>query len=120
MHTKSPIKVLFVCYGNLCRSPLAQAYFQSLIDHAKVQDRIQVSSSGFCPQLKGKKFHPITQDICHSEQLPLIGTSRPTTLDDLKKYDFILAMDEQNLRDLAALDTEKNCAKKNTALMLLY
>lgn len=114
-----PAKVLFVCLGNICRSPLAQAYFQNLVNQENAQDLIEVSSSGFSPNLEGMNYHPLTVKLCKKENLPLKGKSRPTTLDDLKKFDYILAMDEKNFRDLIALDQQK-IAKRKIKLLCSY
>ncbi len=94
------IKVLFVCLGNICRSPMAEAIFNHLINQASLQDSFYVDSAGTSGWHEGKPYHRDTQGVCERHNIPITGTSRPVCSTDYKEFDFILAMDESNWSDL--------------------
>lgn len=104
MSTEKTTKVLFVCLGNICRSPTAHAVFQAYVDRAGLTDRIEVDSAGTAA------YH-----IGHSPDERSVATARKRGYDltplrarqasesDFLAFDYILAMDKQNLADLRDL-----------------
>lgn len=96
-----PIRVLFVCLGNICRSPMAEAVFRHLVVEAGLADRIQADSAGTGDWHLGSAPHPSTQ-----EQLRLNGVvvgdqqARQVRRDDAELFDYVVAMDSANLGDL--------------------
>ena len=111
------VKILFVCLGNICRSPMAEAIFRSLVKKAGLTEKFQIDSAGFSPQLEGHEYHPQTIRICEKYGIPVTGTSRPITPADLLKSDYILAMDEQIFDDLVALDDTEEFESKIRMMM---
>lgn len=100
----TPIRVLFVCAGNICRSPMAEAVFRSMVVAADLNERFEIASVGTGGWHAGEKPHPGTQAVLQRYGIPL-GDKRAIHLgrSDLATYDYIVAMDEENLRDIHAL-----------------
>ena len=95
------IKVLFVCLGNICRSPMAEAVFQQMVDTAALGDKIQVDSAGTGPWHVGEKAHRGTRRILSQHNIPYNGRARQVTPADTNDPDtYIVAMDQSNLSTL--------------------
>ncbi|MGD8584449.1 MAG: low molecular weight protein-tyrosine-phosphatase [Chloroflexota bacterium] len=97
------IQVLFVCLGNICRSPMAEAVFQKLVDEAGLSDAIAVDSAGTGSWHVGEKAHPGTRRILSAHGITYQGRARRVQEQDLhdpKRY--VIAMDSSNMRDLRA------------------
>ncbi|WP_133619324.1 low molecular weight protein-tyrosine-phosphatase [Hydromonas duriensis] len=100
-HQLSKTRVLFVCMGNICRSPVAQAVFTKKIEQAGLSDSIQVDSAGTHAYHAGQKPDSRSQHAAAFRGYSLMGqTARQVQPDDFENFDMILAMDWQNLREL--------------------
>ncbi len=96
-----PIKVLFVCLGNICRSPTAHALFQARVNAQGLQDKILVDSAGTgnwhigCPPDKRAQQAALIHgyDMSHLQ-------ARMVTSEDFSEFDYILGMDKDNLLNL--------------------
>src|SRR5215813_3813339 len=97
------IKVLFVCHGNICRSPMAEAVFKNLVDNAGLADQIEVDSAGTSGYHAGEAAHPGTLRVLAEHGIRYDGRSRQLTRNDLKTFDYIVAMDEENLENIQSL-----------------
>ncbi len=100
--TKSQKKVLFVCLGNICRSPTAEAVFRHLSEQAGLS--IDIDSAGTIGYHKGKA--PDARAMAAGEARGYSFESiqsRPVTASDFDAYDYIFAMDRHNLADLEAM-----------------
>ena len=96
------INVLFVCLGNICRSPMAEAVFQKMVDEAGLSDRIQVDSAGTGAWHIGEPAHRGTRRILAKHGIRYRGKARQVTTADLDHPNsYILAMDDNNLAHLA-------------------
>jgi len=98
------IRVLFVCLGNICRSPTAHGVFQSLVDQAGLRDKVFVDSAGTAAWHIGKS--PDTRSMVHAERRgydlsPL--RARQAVEADFDQFDYVLAMDKENLSNLQAI-----------------
>ncbi|MFW5874197.1 MAG: low molecular weight protein-tyrosine-phosphatase [Verrucomicrobiota bacterium] len=100
-------KVLFLCMGNICRSPAAHCVFQQLVDRAGLSHAFEIESAGTIGFHVGEPPDGRMQDAMRKRKIPVIGKSRRLSPNDLADYDLILAMDLSNLRDAQALDPDK-------------
>ena len=91
------VKVLFVCMGNICRSPMAEAVFQDKVNKAGLRSEIQVDSAGTSRWEVGKPAHPGTMAVLRKLNIPYDGRARQVEAHDLNDYDYVLAMDRDNL-----------------------
>src|SRR5579872_463576 len=97
------IRVLFVCLGNICRSPMAEAVFNHLVRLAGLDDRIEADSAGTGHWHVGQPPHSGTRRILAQQGIAYDGRARLLVREDLDRFDYIVAMDRDNLEDIRAL-----------------
>jgi protein-tyrosine phosphatase len=95
-----PIRVLFVCLGNICRSPLAEGIFLALLDEHGLSERFDVDSAGTGSWHIGHSPDPRSVAVARENGIRLTGRARQTIPGDLRDFDWVIAMDGSNLRDL--------------------
>lgn len=104
MFSKNKVAVLFVCLGNICRSPMAEAVFRHLVAEEKLQDLIVIDSAGTGNWHTGKPPHHGTRDILDRYSISYKGqTARQVSKQDFSEFDYIIAMDNQNEQDLRTI-----------------
>ena len=92
------IKINFVCYGNICRSPIAEFVMKNLVDKAGVADNFLIESSGCYPSV-GTPIHAGSCRELKRNNIPFTHrTSKEFTRDVYKKFDYIICMDKSNVR----------------------
>ena len=95
------MNVLFVCLGNICRSPMAEAMFRQMVEKAGLADQIHVDSAGTSDYEEGNGPHSGALKTMHQHNLPTAGlVSRPITRRDFDQADYIICMDDMNLDNL--------------------
>lgn len=97
-------RLLFVCLGNICRSPTAENIMSYLIEQANLSKHIICDSAGTGDYHIGKPPDQRMVAAAHQRGLPLRGKARQIQPLDLETFDLILAMDRQNYQDILALD----------------
>jgi protein-tyrosine phosphatase len=95
--TRKVIKVLFVCMGNICRSPMAEAVFQHLVNEAGLGSKFSLDSAGTGGWHAGEPAHRGTLNVLKQNNIPYNGRARQFVRADLDKFDYVLAMDKENL-----------------------
>src|SRR3954463_8344854 len=102
-------KVLFVCLGNICRSPAAEGIFRDMVKKEGLQGKIHVDSAGTGGWHEGEA--PDGRMIHHAQKrgydLSDLEARQIVAPEDLRDYDYILTMDDSNLKNVLALDIKK-------------
>lgn len=106
------MRVLFVCLGNICRSPSAEAVLRHEVNARGLGGEIEVDSAGTGGWHAGDA--PDRRAVSEAERrgLPMSGRARQVTASDLRDFDLVIAMDEANRRDLTALATGDDIREK--------
>lgn len=95
------VRVLFVCLGNICRSPMAEAVFQKLVDDAGLADEIVVDSAGTSSYHIGEPAHPGTRRVLSHHGISYDGRARRIGPEDRTNgATYLIAMDSDNLAEL--------------------
>lgn len=95
------IRVLFVCLGNICRSPMAEVVFRHKVADAGLSAAISVASAATSNWEEGNGPHEGTVAQLKAHGLPSHGLiSRPLTAADFSQFDYLIGMDQQNVRDM--------------------
>ena len=119
MPLQQPVKVLFVCMGNICRSPTAHGVFQSLVDEQGLGGSIQADSAGTHSYHIGSPPDLRSQAAARSHGIDLTGLrARRFVTNDFIEFDYLLGMDHANLADMLALKPDATAAR--VKLMLEY
>jgi protein-tyrosine phosphatase len=92
--------VLFVCLGNICRSPLAEGIFRHVLDEDGLTDRFRVDSAGTGGWHVGESPDIRAVRIAATKGVTLSGHARQVQPEDFRRFDYILAMDRDNLESL--------------------
>ncbi len=96
-------KVLFVCLGNICRSPAAQGIFEHIVRENGSEDRIEADSAGTYGGHRGELPDRRMRNAALYRGYALTHRSRPVSSLDFLEYDIVVAMDDQNYEDLMHL-----------------
>ena len=96
-------RILFVCMGNICRSPTAEGVMRSLLREAGLEDRIEVDSAGTGGWHAGDPPDARAAEAARARGIALSGAARQITPRDFEDFDLIVAMDRENLRELRAM-----------------
>ncbi len=98
-----PVRVLFVCMGNICRSPMAEGVFRHLVAQAGLADRFEIDSAGIGAWHEGEPPDERATAAAAERGITLTGAARQILPADLREFDYVMAMDEDNLTALRRL-----------------
>ena len=95
------IKVLFICHGNICRSPMAQYVFQYMIDQKGLTGKFYIDSAATSTEEIGNGLHYGTRNKLNEVGIPWgHHRARQISPKDYQKYDYLIGMDEANVRNI--------------------
>ncbi len=97
------VSVLFICLGNICRSPMAEAVFSALVSAEDLAEKFQIDSAGTANYHIGEKPCLGTQKILKKYDIPYNGRARQINRQDLITNDYLIALDESNQDDINML-----------------
>lgn len=104
------MRILFVCHGNICRSPMAEFVMKHLVAEAGLSDQFEIASAATSTEEIGNPVYPPARRKLAEHGIGCEGkTARQMTRDDYRYYDKVVAMDRNNLRNLRRMfgdDTE--------------
>jgi protein-tyrosine phosphatase len=97
------MRILFVCLGNICRSPTAEGVMRHVVREEGLEDAIEIDSAGTGGWHVGAPPDERATAAARKRSIELDGAARKFSPEDFHEFDLILAMDEENRRDLLAL-----------------
>lgn len=114
------MKILFVCLGNICRSPAAEAVMNKLLREKGMDGKVICDSAGTSGAHKGALADPRMRKKASQREVEIESVSRQVELSDFESFDLIVAMDRQNLADLRSLSNENPLSRAKIILMTRY
>ena len=110
-------KILFVCHGNICRSPMAESVFTYLVRKKGMDGKISCASAVAHTDEIGNAPHYGTREKLRKEGIPLVPhRARLMTKKDGDDFDLLIGMDEYNVRDMKRIVGERNAHKVHLLL----
>ena len=101
------IKILFICHGNICRSPMAEFVFKDMVQAPEkyglpaALDRFYAASAATSTEEIGNPVHPGTRNLLKRYGISTAGKyARQMTKKDYKEYDYLIGMDQWNIRNM--------------------
>ena len=104
------VRLLFVCLGNICRSPTAEGVMRRLVRDAGLEDRVELDSAGTGGWHVGAAPDARATEAAQRRGIALDGCARRVEPEDFERFDLILAMDRENVRDLRAIAPDPEAA----------
>ena len=102
--SRAEVNVLFVCLGNICRSPTAAAVMEGMLNERGLSDRVFVDSAGTAAYHSGNAPDPRSQDAGRRRGYDLSRQrARQATRADFETFDYVIAMDRDNYAELASM-----------------
>ena len=94
-------KVLFVCHGNICRSPMAEFMMKKLVADRGISDRFEIASAAVSREELGNPVYPPARRLLKSLDISCDGKyARQMTVKDYEYFDFLICMDNSNMRNM--------------------
>jgi protein-tyrosine phosphatase len=108
----TPVRLSFVCLGNICRSPTAEAVMRHLVEREGLADRVVVDSAGLGDWHVGGPRDSRSLKVGRRRGITLDGVARQFSAEDFARFDYVLAMDQQNRKGLLALAPDDEARAK--------
>ena len=114
------IKILYVCHGNICRSPMAEFIFKDMVRSRGIEDRFYIESAAVSTEEIGNSIYPPAKRCLNAHGIPFdkSKTARQITRADYDRFDLIICMDRMNLRWLKYIIPDDPAGK--VKLMMSY
>lgn len=98
---QSKINILFICHGNICRSPMAEFVMKKLVSDSGLSDRIYIESAATSTEELGNGVYPPARQKLASVGINCDGkTARRMVKEDYTKFDYLIGMDSANIRNM--------------------
>lgn len=105
-------KILFICLGNICRSPAAEEVFRSIVRQHGDDHLFEIDSAGLIDFHEGELADPRMRQCASRRGYRLTHRSRPVTSDDFRHFDYLIAMDADNIKRLKHKSPQPELHKK--------
>jgi protein-tyrosine phosphatase len=106
------IGVLFVCLGNICRSPAAEGAFSYEVKEKELEEFFSIDSCGTANYHIGEEPHETTREVARARGIILKHRCRQFVVSDFKKFDYIMAMDHSNYQNIIRLAPDEESKSK--------
>lgn len=114
------VKILFVCLGNICRSPMAEAIMNKMIADHGLTNRFQIDSAGTSANHIGENPDERTIITCRKNNIPIYHKARQISEQDFAYFDRLIAMDESNFLHLNKMAEQRRLRSDHIHLMREY
>lgn len=96
-----PLRILFVCHGNICRSPMAEFIMKNMVAEKGLSDRFEIASCATSSEELGNPVYPPAKKVLSDHGIQCTDRrARRMTAEDYARFDLIFAMDRNNLRNM--------------------
>jgi protein-tyrosine phosphatase len=112
VRTTRPVRILFVCLGNICRSPTAEGVMRALVREAGLVDAVELDSAGTGGWHVGSPPDERATETARARGIALEGAARQVRAEDFEDFDLIMAMDSSNLADLRRMAPDERAREK--------
>lgn len=109
---EDPYKLVFVCLGNICRSPTAEGLFIHKVNQAGLENYFYIDSAGTAAYHVGESANSKSQATANKHGVHLPSKARKFEYADFEEFDLILAMDSENLSNIRELDRKNKFSEK--------
>jgi protein-tyrosine phosphatase len=106
------VRILFVCMGNICRSPTAEGVMRRLVSQAGLDDRVEIESAGTGGWHVGEPPDERATLAARRRGVTLSGAAQQVGPDDFRRFDLLIALDRSVLRELLAIAPDEEAAEK--------
>ena len=106
MTAEYDVSVLYVCLGNICRSPLGEGVLAHRLEEEDLSSRVRVDSAGTGAWPLGEPPDPRSTEVALRHGIALRGLARRVSVEDFHEFDYIFAMDRANLQDRRQLESQ--------------
>ena len=98
------MRILFICHGNICRSPMAEFVFRDMVRKHGLADNFEIASAAVSSEEEGNSVYPPVKRLLNAAGIDCSGkTARKMTRADYEYYDLLLEMDHSNLRNMSRI-----------------
>ncbi len=114
-----PTRIIFVCHGNICRSPMAEFIMKNLAEKNHLSSRFVITSAAATTEEIGHDMYPPAKRMLTAKGVPFTKhAAHLFTKEEYETADYVIAMDEENLEDLAYLT--RGAPQKKVSLLLSH
>jgi protein-tyrosine phosphatase len=102
-------KLIFICHGNICRSPMAEFILKDMVAKRHLSDRFEIASAATSTDERGRDIYPPAQKTLQENGIPFESRhARQITNHDGEHYDFLICMDHHNIKNARRILDEKH------------